>query len=179
LSRVRARVGRWLLLAVMLGAGDAAAQSPPGPTFPTVSSYSLAKARVTLPADLHADRNLLLLYFKLDQQSDVNGWNAVIDQWRRQSPSLGAYTCLVSPRSNLIFRWFQNSLLHSDLPSTRWNSTVPLYVDKPQFRKALGIDTEKQVVLLVIDRQGRVLARFSGPPTAQSRAALRDALGNK
>lgn len=176
---MRSRLGRWLLLAVML-AGGASGQSAPPPVFPTVSFYSLAKTRVTLPADLHGDRNLLLLSFKLDQQADVSGWSAVIDQWRVADPALGAYTCLVSPRSNFVWRWWQNSSLRSDRSDPkRWTTTLPLYVDKPQFRKELEIDSEKQVVLLVTDRQGHVLARVSGPPTEQSRSMIRNTLGNK
>ena len=67
--------------------------------FPTVSFYTLSKERVTLPADLHGDRNLLLLYFDLTQERDINDWNAVIDRWNASDPSLGSYTLLVSPPS--------------------------------------------------------------------------------
>ncbi len=169
-------ITRWLLLAGMFATG-AVGQSAPPTVFPTVSVYNLAKERVTLPADLHGERNLLLLYFKLDQQPDVDGWNALIDPWRAADPSLGAYNCLISPRSNMISRWWQNSSLRSDQKDARrWSTTVPLYVDKTQFRKTLDIASEKQVVVLVTDRQGHVLTRVSGPPDVQKRAAVRRAL---
>ena len=161
-----------------MAVATAIAQAAAGPVFPTVSFDNLRSARVTLPADLHQDRNLLVLYFKLDQQPDVNGWNTVIDQWRSSGATLGSsYTCLVSPRSNIISRWFLNSSLRSDNPDqSRWDTMLPLYVDKRQFLATLSIASEKQVVVLVTDRQGHVLARAAGPPTEQSRAALRSVL---
>lgn len=168
-------IARWLLLAASI-IPAAAAQSAP-PVFPTVSSYTLARTRITLPADLHSDRNLLLLSFKPDQQPDVNSWNAAIDPWRGAAPSLAVYNCLVSPRSNMLSRWWQNSSLRSDLPDAkRWSTTVPLYVDKDGFRKTLDIASEKQVVVLLTDRQGHVLARATGAPTEQSLAAIRSGL---
>lgn len=164
------------LLSMTLAAG-AAAQSAPPAVFPTVSSDSLSKAHVTLPTDLNRDRNLMLLYFKLDQQPDVNAWNGAFDRWRATDPAPGVYNCLVLPRSNFLSRWWQNSSLRSDTQdANRRNTTVPLYVDRTEFLKQLGISSQKQVVVLVTDRQGKVLARADGPPSDESRAAIHNAL---
>ena len=80
---------------------------------PTLSFYTLSKERVTLPADLRGDRNLLLLYFDLTQEHDINDWNAVIDRWRAGDPSLTSYTMLVSSQKNLLSRWWQNASMRS------------------------------------------------------------------
>lgn len=145
--------------------------------FPTISFYSLSKDHVTLPADFHGDRNLLLLYFDLTQERDIADWNAVIDRWHASDPSLGSYTLLVSPQKNFLSRWWQNASMRSASPDhSRWPSTLPIYVDKHAFEQKLGIPTEKQVVLLLTDRKGRVLSRIGGPPTDSSRIAMRAAL---
>lgn len=144
---------------------------------PTISFESLSKDRVTLPADFHADRNLLLLYFDLTQERDINDWNTVIDNWRASDPSLGSYTVLVSPQKNFLSRWWQNASMRSASPDhSHWPSTLPIYVDKHAFEQKLGISTEKQVVLLLTDRAGRVLSRVGGPPSDSSRTAMRSAL---
>jgi hypothetical protein len=144
---------------------------------PTVSFYNLNKERVTLPEDLHSDRNLLLLYFQLTQQPQVDGWNSAIEQWHSIDPALVAYTSLVSPQKNILARWWQNASIRSSSPDNRrWSTTLPLYVDKRSFERQLGIETESQPVLLLLDRSGHVLSKVSGPPTESNQALVRAAL---
>ena len=145
--------------------------------FPTVSFYTLSKDRVTLPADLHGDRNLLLLYFDLTQQHEIDDWNDVIDRWRASDPSLSSYTLLVSPQKNIFSRWWQNASMRNASPdATRWPTTLPIYVDKRAFERKLDIPSEKQVMLLLTDRKGRVLSRVIGSSTDNSRNAMKTAL---
>jgi hypothetical protein len=165
-----ARVGLLALISLI------AIRAAEPPAFPTVSSYTLGKQRVTLPADLHGDRNLLLLYFDLTQQADVDNWNGIIDRWRASDPSLTTYTSLVSSQKNFLSRWWQNASMRGATDSSHWPTTLPLYVNKHDFEHKLAISSEKQVVLLLLDRKGHVLSRISGPPTDASRAAMRDAL---
>jgi hypothetical protein len=171
---MRSLAARIVLLALLSVMAVRAADPP---VIPTVSSYTLSKERVTLPADLHGDRNLLLLYFDLTQQPDVDNWNGIIDRWRANDPSLTSYTSLVSSQKNFLSRWWQNASIRSaSSDRSRWPTTLPLYVDKRAFERKLGIPSEKQVVLLLLDRQGHVLSRVSGPPTDNSRVAMRNAL---
>lgn len=152
-------------------------QGAQAPTLPTVSFYNLAKARVTLPADLHGDRNLMLLYFQLTQQGDVNTWMTVMDHWHGTDGALTAYVSLVSPAKNILSRWWQNASLRSTAPDAgRWSMTLPLYVNKAQFEGVLDIHSEDAPVLLLLDRKGHVLSRVTGAPTDANRAAMRAAL---
>lgn len=145
--------------------------------FPTVSFYTLSKERVALPADLHGDRNLLLLYFDLTQQREIDDWNDVIDRWRASDPSLASYTLLVSPPKNIFSRWWQNASMRNASPdANHWPTTLPIYVDKHAFERKLDIPSEKQVVLLLTDRKGRVLSRVIGSSTDNSRNAVKTAL---
>jgi hypothetical protein len=164
-----------MILLALISAASAHAANPV--VFPTISSDTLSKNRVTLPADFHGDRNLLLLYFDLSQQGDVDGWNAVIDRWRANDPSLSSYTSLVSPQKNFLSRWWQNASMRSaSSDRSRWPTTLPIYVDKHAFERKLGIQSEKQVLLLLTDRQGRVLSRVIGPPAESNLVAMRTAL---
>jgi hypothetical protein len=171
---MRSLTARILLLAL---AAVMAVRAAEPIVLPTISFDSLSKDRVTLPADFHADRNLLLLYFDLTQEREIDDWNTVIDKWRASDPSLGSYTLLVSPQKNFLSRWWQNASMRSASPDqSHWPSTLPIYVDRHAFEQKLGIPTEKQVVLLLTDRTGRVLGRVGGPPSESSRLAMRSAL---
>jgi hypothetical protein len=171
---MRSLIARLVLLALISVMAVRAAEPP---VFPTVSFYTLSKQHVTLPADLHGDRNLLLLYYELTQQADVDNWNGILDRWRSSDPSLTSYTSLVSSQKNFLSRWWQNASMRSASPDrSHWPTTLPLYVDKHAFDHRLAIPSEKQVVLLLLDRKGHVLSRVSGPPTDSSLAAMRNAL---
>jgi hypothetical protein len=171
---MRSLTARILLLALFAVIAVRAAEPV---LLPTISFDTLNKNRVTLPADFHGDRNLLLLYFDLTQEHDIDDWNAVIDRWRASDPSLGSYTLLVSPQKNFLSRWWQNASMRSASPDhSHWPSTLPIYVDKHAFEQKLGISTEMQVVLLLTDRSGRVVSRVGGPPTDSSRMAMRSGL---
>jgi hypothetical protein len=164
-----------IFLLTLIAAMAARAAEPV--VLPTISFYTLSKDHLTLPADFRSDRNLLLLYFDLTQERDINDWNAVIDGWRGGDTSLMSYTVLVSPQKNFLSRWWQNASMRSASPDhSHWPSTLPIYVDKHAFEQKLGISTEKEVLLLLTDRKGQVLGRVAGPPTDSSRTALRSAL---
>lgn len=164
-----------IVLAVWISLIAVAAAEPV--VLPTISFDNLSKDRVTLPADFRSDRNLLLLYFDLTQQPDVDNWNNAIDRWRATDSSLTGYTSLVSSQKNFLSRWWQNSSLrNASNDPNRWPTTVPLYVDKHAFEHKLGITTERQVIVLLLDRKGQVLSRINGPPTDASRTAMTAAL---
>jgi hypothetical protein len=170
---MRSLIIRVVLLALTVVSAVRAAEPI---VLPTVSFDNLSKNRVTLPADLHSDRNLLLLYFELTQQADVDNWNGIIDRWRASDPALISYTSLVSSQKNFLSRWWQNASMRNASDSGRWPTTLPLYVNKHTFEHKLDIPSEKQVVLLLLDRKGQVLSRVIGPPRDSSRTAMENAL---
>jgi hypothetical protein len=170
---MRSLLARTVLLALASVVAGRAAEPP---VLPTISFYTLSKQHVTLPADLHGDRNLLLLYFELTQQPDVDNWNGTIDQWRASDSSLTSYTSLVFSQKNFLSRWWQNASMRSGTDSSHWPTTLPIYVNKHNFEHQLAIPSEKQVVLLLLDRKGHVLSRVSGPATEANRTAMRNDL---
>ena len=54
---------------------------------------------------------------------------------------------------------------------------VPIWVDRKKFFQSLDITNDKQVVVLLVDRQGKVLWRSYGPMTPDKRTALMNAAG--
>jgi hypothetical protein len=79
----------------------------------------------------------------------------------------------VSPQENGLYRWWLNASLRSSLPPTQPRRyTVPLYVNKGQFLRSLNVASEKDVVLLLTDKTGRVLWRADGPVTDSKLAGL-------
>jgi hypothetical protein len=60
-------------------------------------------------------------------------------------------------------------------PKTR-ERTITLYLDKADFRSALGILDEEHIYVLVVDRHGNEFFRARGPYSSEGDIALRHAL---
>lgn len=145
-------------------------QSPPAAVLPPVTAYALDRAKVTLPADFTAPLNLLVLSFQRDQQSVVDGWLPVLTTG---SPSVQTWLLPISPRANGLYRWWLNASLRTSLPPSQPRRyTVPLYVDKAHFLRAVQVSSEQEVVLLLTDKAGHVLWRTAGPVSDSKKAAL-------
>ena len=145
-------------------------QSPPTAVLPPVAAYTLDRAQVTLPADFTAPLNLLILSFQRDQQSVVDGWVPVVTSG---APSLQTWLLPIWPRANGLYRWWLNASLRTSLPPSQPRQyTVPLYVDKARFLRAVQVSSEQEVVLLLTDKTGHVLWRTTGPVTDSKKAEL-------
>jgi hypothetical protein len=136
---------------------------------PTVSAYSLDRAKVTLPTDFAAPLNLLILCFTRDQEPTVEGWIPVLGS----GPKTQTWVLPISGRESGLYRWWLNASLRGNVPPTLprkyW---VPLYVNKPQFLKSVEISSEKDVVVLLADKTGHVIWRTTGPVTDAKKADL-------
>ncbi len=163
-----------LPLSYATGSVDAQNQA----VFPAMVSYSLDKARVDLPSGLEGKTNLLLISFEPEQQKDIDSWMSAAAALQHTNFSFRWYKLPVSTRENFVFRWWENSSMRSDEtdPET-WHWIIPLYVNKDEFRKALQIPNERDVVALLADKQGHILWRASGAMNPQKKTALMTAAG--
>jgi hypothetical protein len=154
------------------------AQQQKQAAFPPVTGYSLDKTKVALPGELEGQTNLLLISFKPEQQNDIESWFPAAQALQHTNFQFHYYELPVAEHENFIFRWWETSSMRSDQtdPET-WHWIIPLWVDRKKFFDDLTIPNEKEVVVLLIDRQGRIQWRASGPMTPDKRASLMAAAG--
>jgi len=171
-----ARFALCALLLPLAFASQNSEQDKPA-VFPAITSYSLDKAKVNLPGDLAGQANLLLISFEPEQQKEIDTWMTLSQALQHTNFNFRWYRLPVAERENFIFRWWENSSMRSEEtdPET-WPWIIPLYVNKDEFRKALQIPNEREIVALLVDKQGHVLWRASGTLTAVSRVSLTSAL---
>jgi ATP10 protein len=155
-----------------------AAQTPKLVIFPNVSGYNLAKDKVIFPSGMQGQTDLLLISFAPEQQKDIDSWLPVAQALQHTNFQFRWYELPISNKENFVFRWWETSSIRSDQtdPET-WPWVVPLFVDRHKFREDLAIPNPKQVVALLVNRQGRILWRASGPLTSDKRASLMAAAG--
>lgn len=167
------------LTAVLLPIALASQQGAGKPArFPDLTAYNLAKQKLNLPSGFVGQVNLLLISFQPEQRKQIDSWMAVAQALQHTDFNFRWYQMPVSSSELWIFRWWDNSSMRSDEtdPET-WPWIVPLYVDKDGFRHSLHIPGEKQISVLLVDRQGNVLWRAEGPMTPEKRNSLQAAVG--
>ena len=154
------------------------AQAQKTAQFPSVTSWSLDKQKVTLPSGMEGQTDLLILSFDPNQHKDVDSWLPVAQAIQHTNFQFRYYQLPVSVRENFVFRWWETSSMRSDQTDpVTWHWIVPLFVDRPKFLQDLDISNVKQVVTLLVDRQGHVLWRASGTFSEDKRASLMAAAG--
>jgi len=144
--------------------------------FPPVTSYRLDKQKIALPGELEGQLDLLLLSFKEEQQSDIDSWLPAAQALQHTSFQFRYYEIPVAERENFLFRWWETSSMRSDQSDPEMlHWIIPLWVDRRKFFDDLTIPNDKQIVTLLIDRQGRIQWRTTGPMTPDKRTALMNA----
>lgn len=166
-----------LLTGCALALAGAAQPGKPA-VFPNLTSYSLDKQKVSLPSGLEGKTDLLIVSFAPEQQKDVDSWLPAAQALQHANFDFHWYELPVTGKENFVFRWWETSSMRSDQtdPET-WHWIVPLFIDRESFLRDLQIANEKQVVVLLVDRQGQVLWRATGSMTQDKRASLMSAAG--
>ncbi|MGB7135909.1 MAG: hypothetical protein WBD46_11515 [Acidobacteriaceae bacterium] len=150
-----------------------AAQPPKAAVFPPITAYSLDKQKVDLPGGMEGQTDLLLLSFETEQQKDIDSWLPAAQALQHSNFQFRYYQLPVFGRENFIFRWWDTSSLRTDeTDPLMMHWIVPLFVDRHKLQQDLDIPNEKQVVALLVNRQGQVLWRASGPMTEDKRQNL-------
>lgn len=176
-TKFLAKVALCVFLLPLAHAAQNADLSKPA-VFPSLISYSLSHAKLNMPADFAGQLNLLLISFQPEQQTQIETWMPMAQALQHTNFNFRWYRLPVSSRENVVFRWWENSSMRSDEtdPET-WPWIVPLYIDKDDFRRKLHISGERQIVVLLVDKQGHVLWRADGPLTPDKRTSLAAAVG--
>jgi hypothetical protein len=165
----------WLVALLLFSALTSlqAAQTQKPATFPTVSGYNLNKDKVLFPSGMQGQMDLLLVSFAPEQQKEIDSWLPAAQALQHTNFQFRWYELPLASKENFIFRWWETSSLRSDQTDPEsWPWIVPLFVDRHKFQQDLAIPNEKQAVALLVNRQGQILWRASGPMTPDKRASL-------
>jgi hypothetical protein len=169
-------VSVWLLfLAVIVTcAGRAVAQATLG-RMPTLSAENLNEKPVTLPAQLPAERSLVLMAFEREQQSLLNTW---VDGLGLKDGKLAWIETPVIAKGYGLFSGFIGSGMRRGIPDPAMRErTITLYTDPAALRRDMGLSGDgNEVWVLVVGRGGQVLARAPGAYTADKAKPLLEAL---
>ena len=131
--------------------------------FPRVEGSNLEGERFELPSGFEGSLNVVLVAFKREQQSDIDGWMPFLNTLRKGQPALRVYELPTLGRRYRLMRSFIDGGMRRGIPDAAVRSaTITLYLDKAPFRESLRLPDEDRIYVLLVDREGRVTWRASG-----------------
>jgi hypothetical protein len=164
------------LLLAMSHAAESRDEERPPIRFPELKASNLEKREFTLPQDFEGERNLVLIAFEREQQKDLDTWLREMKRFQEIDPGFAYYELPTISRLNAFSRWFIDSGMRRGIPDkSARGRTITLYLDKNPFKEALGINSEKQVYALLVDKSGNILWRTEGTFDEQKAESLRNA----
>lgn len=149
-------------------------------TFPGVSGFNLLGKKLNLPQDFQGKLNLIFIAFEQWQQMEIDSWKRLVPLLEGEFESLATYELPIIHSRNPLFKIFQvfhNEGMRAGIPNPKnRENTIPLYLDKAQFRRALALQGEEHTAILVVDRDGKEFFRADGPYDPDVEIALRGTL---
>ncbi len=148
-------------------------------TFPIVNGTNLRREKLTFPKDFAGRYNLIFIAFQQWHQDEVNTWIPLAESCEARFPGLVYYELPTIRALNAFSKFFINEGMRAGIPNPKSRErTITLYLEKDDFRTALGLEDEEHIFALLIDHQGNELCRARGPHSQSSEAALLEVLGH-
>jgi hypothetical protein len=174
-ASVRARALSAVTLVLLIGALTSVAMA--ATMFPSVASQNLNGRPVKLPQDFKAPASLVFVAYVRGQQAQVDSWKAFVADMRGRFPAIGVFEVPTLSKGDALFRWFIDGGMRRGIPDTATRDvTITLYIDKTPFNDALGITSERDITVLLVEPNGAVLWRSTGAYAPEKGAGFAEAI---
>jgi hypothetical protein len=142
---------------------------------PAFTAKRLDQQALVLPGQLPAERSLALVAYTRHQREEVQSWITGLDLQANSTIPWFRLSVINDPGSETARSEVERKLLARYPHEAERARLVPVFTNREAFARAAGTSTEHAAVL-VVDRDGRVLARAEGPFDAAKAQALRETL---
>ncbi len=147
------------------------------PHFPQVSGYNLMRKEFKFPEDFQGNYNLVIIPFQQVQQRDVNTWLPAAQELESIYPGFIYYELPTIYELPTLSRTFINEGMRAGIPDqTARERTITFYLDKGEFKHALGITSEENIQIFLVDREGNILWQEEGLFSPEKNQSLVDQL---
>ena len=141
--------------------------------FPHLAARDLEGRALELPDDFSGASNLVVVAFRREQQSMVDSWVAWFETIAAEHPTLRCYEVPV-----IATRWsparpvIDGGMAQAVRAQEARRRTLTVYTDVRRVTDALAIDDTDTVTVLLVDSDGRLRWRTTGPVTEHAGAEL-------
>lgn len=145
--------------------------------FPRLAARDLEGRVRSLPDDFAGTCNVVVVAFRREQQSMVDSWIAWFDTIAAQHPGVRCYEVpVIAARWSLARPVIDGGMAQAVRAQEARRRTLTVYTDVGRVTDALAIDDTRTVTVLLVDSDGRVRGRTTGPATEQGGDGLLAAL---
>lgn len=143
---------------------------------PTLTVKRLDQQRIVLPQGLPAERTLALVAFQPSHRNEIRSW--IRGLRLDQDPSIAwvKMPVLNDPGSERARSDIESVLLAGHPADSDRSRLVPVFTDRDAFIRAASLPGTEHAWVLVLDREGKVLARAEGQFNQDKAQALRETL---
>ncbi|WP_231402420.1 hypothetical protein [Caenimonas aquaedulcis] len=143
---------------------------------PTVSAKRLDQQKMVLPQGLPAERTLALVTFTRGHRVEIDSWIQGLRLDRDSSIPWFRMPVLNDPGTDNARGDIENKLLARHPAESDRSRLVPVFTDRDAFIRAAGLSGTEHAWVLVLNREGKVLARAEGGFDEDKAQALRQTL---
>jgi hypothetical protein len=145
--------------------------------FPRLAARDLEGRGRWLPDDFAGTCNLVVVAFRREQQSMVDSWIAWFDTIAGQYPGVRCYEVpVIATRWWLARPVIDGGMARAVRAQDARRRTLTVYTDVRRVTDALAIEDTRTVTVLLVDSDGRVRGRTTGPATERAGVGLLAAL---
>ena len=141
--------------------------------FPCLAACDLEGRAVTLPDAFSGSSNLVVVAFRRDQQPMADSWVAWFETISGAHPGLRCYEVpVLATRWSPVRRFIDGGMAQVVSEEQARRRTLTAYTDVRRVTDALAIDSTHTVTVLLVDADGRIRWRTTGPATERARLEL-------
>jgi hypothetical protein len=143
---------------------------------PTLTAKRLDQQQIVLPHGLSADRTVALVAFNQNQRAEIDSW--VKGLGLKQDPSISWFKMPVldDPGTEDARSAIEIKLLARHTSERARSRFVPVFTNRDAFIHAAGLSGADHASVLILNREGKVLARAEGQYDERKALALRETL---
>ncbi len=142
----------------------------------TISAKRLDQQPMVVPHQLPAERTLALVAYTRTQRGEIDSWVRGLSLDRDDSISWFRMPVLNDPGNEQGRNQIESRLLERHPTEAARSRLVPVFTNREAFIRAAGISSSEHASVLVLNREGRVLARAEGEYDEAKARALRETL---
>ena len=143
---------------------------------PSLNAKRLNQQPIALPQELPGQRTLTLVAFQRGHRSQIESWITGMQLRENTSIAWLKMPVLEDPGTESARSEIESGMRARHSTEADHARLVPVFTDRDAFMRAAGLSGSKHAWVLVIDRDGQVLARAEGEYSVEKGDALRETL---
>jgi hypothetical protein len=143
---------------------------------PALTTMRIDQQRVVIPSGLTAERTLALVAYTKGQRAEIDSWVHGLGLHQDSSIAWIKMPVINDPGDESKRAAIENKVLEHNPPSIDRSRLVPVFTNREAFIRAAGVSTTDHASVLVLNRDGKVLARAEGMYDEGKAQALRETL---